>query len=260
MTKSYNKGSSRLVGEQTPPAPPKTAMDQHQFTCRLPYPLWEKLSALAQERDVPINTVLNELVAAALASDELPKAEYLLSQALRGAEEDANQVYGNVPYELENLSESIEKINTQLEKLDEEISKLSTEGNFKALRLRIAEREELRGKLALLQGKKRTLEERARERDKYAAACYRARILRQVDHLEPLIRQRLASLAEVLDVAISLLNELPEFRRWETGLLYYILAHLARESADPNWARLLQGHLPSVGWDKPKGLTEVYAR
>ena len=259
--KSYNRRSSRSVNEQTPPAPPKTAMDQHQFTCRLPKPIWEKISAMAEERGVAANTVVNQLVAAALASEEeLPSAENLLAEAMKGAEKDATQVYGDVPSELENLSESIEKINTQLEKLDEEISKLSTEGNFKALRLRIAEREELRGKLALLQGKKRTLEERARERDKYAAACYRARILRQVDHLEPLIRQRLASLAEVLDVAISLLNELPEFRRWETGLLYYILAHLARESADPNWARLLQGHLPSVGWDKPKGLTEVYAR
>ena len=262
MTKrSYNRRSSRSVNEQTPPDPPKTAMDQHQFTCRLPKPIWEKISAMAEERGISANSVLVEVLSAALSEDELPKASDLLAQALRGAEEDATQVYGDVPSELEKLSESIEKIRSQLQKLDEEISKLSTEGNFKALRLRIAEREELRGKLALLQGKKRTLEERARERDKYAAACYRARILRQVDHLEPLIRQRLASLAEVLDVAISLLNELPEFRRWETGLLYYILAHLARESADPNWARLLQGSLP-VGWDRerPKALVELYAR
>jgi len=235
-------------------------MDQHQFTSRLPKPLWEKLSALAQERDVPINTVLNELVAAALTADELPKAEELLSQALRGAEEDANQVYGNVPYELENLSESIEKINMQLEKLDAEIGKLSSEGQFKALRLRVAEKETLKGQLARLEGQRRVLQERAAERERYTEQCYRTRILRAVEHLEPLIRDRLAALAKVLNVIIPLLNELPQFRQWETGLLYWLVAHLARESADPNWARLLQGHLPSVGWDKPKGLTEVYAR
>jgi len=237
-------------------------MDQHQFTCRLPYPVWEKISALAQERDVPINTMLNELVIAALSADELPKAEELLAQAMEGAEEDATQVYGDVPTELEKLSESVEKITSQLKKLDGEISELSAKGQFKALRLRIAEREELRGKLALLQGKKRTLEERAREREEYTAACYRARILRQVDHLEPLLRDRLRALAEALNATISLLNEIPEFRSWETGLLYWLIAHLARESSDPNWARLLQGHLPSLGWDpeRPKPLSELYAR
>jgi len=260
MTKSYNKGSSQLVADSTIPAPPKTAMDQHQFTCRFPYPLWEKLSALAQERDVPINTVLNELVIAALSADELPKAEELLSQALKGAEEDATQVYGDVPSELEKLTESIEKIRSQLEKLDEEISKLSTEGNFKALRLRIAEKEELRGRLALLQGKRRTLQGRLEERERYSAMAYRHRVLRAVERLEPLLRQRLAALAKVLDVIIPLLNELPQFRQWETGLLYWLIAHLARESSDPNWSRLLQGHLPSVGWDpdKPKSLAELY--
>ena len=258
--KSYNRRSSQLVADSTPPAPPKTAMDQHQFTSRLPKPLWEKISAMAEERGISANSVLIELLSAAISEDALPKAQELLAQAMEGAEVDATAVYGNVPSELEKLSESIEKINTQLEKLDEEISKLSTEGQFKALRLRIAEREELRGKLALLEGRARTLEERARERDKYAAACYRARILRAVGELEPLLRQRLAALAKVLDTAITLLNELPQFRSWSNGLLYWILANLARDSADPNWQKLLQGHLP-VGWnpERLKTLAELYA-
>jgi len=235
-------------------------MDQHQFTCRLPKPIWEKISAMAEERGISANSVLVEVLSAALSEDELPKASDLLAQALRGAEEDATQVYGDVPSELEKLSESIEKIRSQLQKLDEEISKLSTEGQFKALRLRIAEREELRGKLALLEGQKRVLEERLEARGRYSAMAYRQRVLRAVEELESLLRQRLHALAKVLDTAITLLNELPEFRRWSTGLLYYILAHLVRESSDPNWARLLQGHLPTVGWDtnKPKGLAELY--
>jgi len=152
---------------------------------------------MAEERGISANSVLIELLSAAISEDALPKAQELLAQALKGAEEDANQVYGNVPYELENLSESIEKINTQLEKLDEEISKLSTEGNFKALRLRIAEKEELRGRLALLQGKRRTLQGRLEEREKYETQCYRAHILRAIEELEPLLRQRLAALAGI---------------------------------------------------------------
>ena len=259
--KSYNRRSSQLVADSTPPAPPKTAMDQHQFTCRLPKPLWEKISAMAEERGISANSVLIEVLSAALTADELPKAEELLSQALKGAEEDATQVYGDVPSELEKLSESIEKIRSQLEKLDSEIAELSAQGEFKHLRLRIAEREELRGRLALLEGKRRTLQARLEEREKYETQCYRAHILRAIEELEPLLRQRLHTLAEVLDVTIALLNELPEFRRWETGLLYWIIAHLARESSDPNWSRLLQGHLP-LGWDpqRPKALTELYAR
>ena len=260
--KSYNKSSSRLIGEQTPPAPPDNPTTHHQFTARIPLRLWERIQTLAEERRTAANTIVTELLANALADDDLPDPRDLLARALKGAEEDATAVYGDVPSELEKLTESIEKIRSQLGKLDEEISKLSTEGQFKALRLRIAEREELRGKLALLEGRTRTLEERAREHDKYAAACYRARILRAVGELEPLLRQRLRALAEALNAAISLLNELPEFRRWETGLLYWLIAHLARESSDPNWSRLLQGHLPSLGWDpqRPKPLSELYAR
>jgi chromosome segregation ATPase len=202
-----------------------------------------------------------ELLSAALAEEALPSPQELLARALRGAEDDATQVYGDVPEELERLTESIEKINSQLQNLDEEIGKLSSEGNFKALRLRIAEREELKGRLALLEGKRRLLQDRAAERERYAEQCYRYRILREIERLEPLLTARISALAEVLNIAIALLNEIPEFRRWSTGLLYWILAHLARESADPNWARLLQGHLP-VGWDpdKVKKLVDLYAR
>ena len=261
MTKMYNLGSSSSVADSSPPAPPDSPVNLKQFTSRIPLPLWERISALAQERGTAANAIVVELLSAALAfEEELPSAENLLAEAMKGAEEDATAVYGDIPTELKKLTESIEKIRSQLEKLDEEISKLSTEGNFKALRLRIAEREELRGKVALLQGKKRTLEERARERDKYAAACYRAHILRAVGELEPLLRQRLAALAKVLDTAITLLNELPQFRSWSNGLLYWILANLARDTADPNCQKLLQGHLP-VGWNpsKPRGLAELYS-
>jgi len=260
--KSYNKSSSRLIGEQTPPAPPDNPTTHHQFTARIPLRLWERIQTLAEERRTAANTIVTELLANALADDDLPDPRDLLARALKGAEEDATAVYGDVPSELEKLTESIEKIRSQLGKLDEEISKLSTEGQFKALRLRIAEREELRGRLALLQGKRRTLQGRLEEREKYETQCYRAHILRAVGELEPLLRQRLRALAEALNAAISLLNELPEFRRWETGLLYWLIAHLARESSDPNWSRLLQGHLPSLGWDpqRPKPLSELYAR
>ncbi len=262
IKKSYNKDASKLMLEEIIPVPPEKVASQKQFTARIPQLLWERIQTLAEERRTAANTIVTELLANALADDNLPDPRDLLARALKGAEEDATAVYGNVPSELEKLSESIEKIRSQLEKLDEEINRLSSQGEFKHLRLRIAEREELRGKLALLEGRARTLEERARERDKYAAACYRARILRQIDHLEPLLRQRLHVLVEVLDVTIALLNELPQFRSWSNGLLYWIIAHLARESCDPNWARLLQGHLPSVGWnpERLKNLAELYAR
>jgi len=260
IKKSYNKGASKLLLEETIPAPPGKAANHHQFTARIPLQLWKRIAELAEERGTAVNAIVVELLSAAISEDSLSKAEQLLAEAMKGAEEDATQVYGDVPSELEKLTESIEKIRSQLGKLDEEISKLSTEWNFKALRLRIAEREELRGKVTLLEGKRRMLEERLRDRERYTAACYRHRILRNIEHLEPLIRQRLANLAEVLDVAISLLNEIPEFRRWETGLLYWLLAHLARDSADPNWQKLLQGHLP-VGWnpERLKTLAELYA-
>lgn len=259
--KSYNKGASQPVLERTHPAPPEKAVNYHQFTARIPLQLWKRIAELAEERSTAVNAIVVELLSAAVSEDALPKAQELLARAMEEAEEDANQVYGNCPSELEKLSESIEKIRSRLEKLDSEIAELSAQGEFKHLRLRIAEREELRGRLALLEGKRRALQGRLEGREKYETQCYRAHILRAIEELEPLLRQRLHTLAEVLDVTITLLNELPEFRRWETGLLYWIIAHLARESSDPNWSRLLQGHLP-LGWDpeRPKALTELYAR
>jgi len=224
----------------------------------VPEGLHGKLKALAKEKGVPLSKLAGELLAKAL--EELnppPPSSELLTRLQEEAEEEATRVYG--AGDTAQMQKALELLRRRLAQIDRDLSACARKGEVEKMQELLREQTELGKRTKELEALLQRQKGREEERREYARRVYRRRILQEIEGLEPATAAVINDLAERLDALLDLLRELPQFKRWPQGLVYWLLSELAAHLEDEEFAQTLHNLLPPVGWERPKNLVQIYS-
>ncbi len=246
----------RAVGTRktTIPAPRESWSNSlRQFTCRIPEPVFAKLTELATAQGKPVNAILADLLARALAERQIPDPSALIGAAEAEAQEAARQVFGEVDAEIEDLRSALSKIDSRLAEIDSEMATAAREGALERIRSLAEESARIKAEKSKLQAQIKRMESRKAERDAYARRAFQNALRKRIAEIEPLLKAELKRLAALLDVATPLLERIPAYQTWRIGLVYWILALLAEGIRDEHLKNLLRRQTPIAFKPKPLG-------
>lgn len=224
----------------------------------VPEGLHGRLKQIAKEKGLPLSKLAGELLARALEEHTPPPpSSEILARLRKEAEEEALKVYGFG--DAGQTQKALELLRKRLRQIDKELSSSARRGEVEAVQGLLREQGELEKRVRELDALLQRQRGREKERAEYARQVYRHKLLQEIGTLEPATAAAIGDLAERLDALLDLLRELPQFKRWPQGLLYWLLSELATHLEDEDFARTIRNLLPPVGWERPKSLVQIYA-
>jgi len=223
----------------------------------VPEGLHGRLKQIAKEKVVPLSKLAGEFLARALGEiNPPPPSSEILKRLQEEAEEEATRVYG--AGDVSQTQKALELLRRRLAQIDKELSASARRGDVEKMQELLKEQVELDKRLKELEALFQRQRGRAKERAEYAQRVYWHKLLEEIGALEPATAAVINDLAERLDTLLDLFRELPQFKRWPQGLVYWVISELAAHIEDEAFAQTLRNLLPPVGWEKPRSLVQIY--